>query len=232
MYVIINVKIMKKILLSVLLVAMLAPMAMAVDMGGFRFGLKASPSVAWLRPETSGYEHDGVRLGFSYGFIGDVALGDFYAFSTGLNINIIGGKLMYPELLSPTDPPVDMSRNYNLQYLEIPLTIKMHTQEIGYLTYYGRFGFGAGVNLRSKSKDSYNNVTIEQDDIKSETRLLRASLIVGLGVEYSLGGKTALVGGVTFNNGFTNVLKGTNEALNRKPSAINNFLELTFGIMF
>lgn len=222
---------MKKILLSVLLVALLAPMAFSVDPGGFRFGLKASPVIAWMRPETSGYENDGIRLGLSYGFIGDVRLGEFYAFSTGLNINLIGGKLKYEDYRDG-DRVLISPRNYNLQYLEIPLTIKMHTQEIGYLTYYGRFGFGAGVNLRSKAKDSYNNITEELDDIKGDTRLLRGSLIVGLGVEYSLGGRTALVGGVTFNNGFTNVLKGTNEALNRKPSAINNYLELTFGVMF
>ena len=62
--------------------------------------------------------------------------------------------------------------------------------------------------------------------------MLRGSLIVGVGVEYSVGGRTALVGGLTFNNGFTNVLKGTNDAVGRKPSAINNFLELTLGVMF
>ncbi len=222
---------MKKILLAILLLALLAPAALALDMGGFRFGLKASPSLAWMRPETSGYERDGMRLGFSYGFMSDIELGDFYAFSTGLNINLIGGKLEYEDFRND-DRVLISPRNYNLQYLEIPLTLKMHTQEIGYLTYYGRFGFGAGMNLRSKAKDSYNNITEELDDIKGETRFLRISLIVGLGIEYSLGGSTALVGGLTFNNGFTNVLKGTNEALNRKPSALSNFLELTLGIMF
>ena len=226
---------MKKILLSVFLVVLLTPMAFSVDPSGFRFGLKASPSVAWMRPETSNYANDGLRIGFSYGFIGDIRLGDFYAFSTGITVNMIGGKLVYPYQLSVTEQ-VDLSRTYKLNYVEIPLTIKMHTQEIGYLTYYGRFGFGAGVNLRSKASDTYvsggDQITIERDDIKSETRLLRGSMIVGLGVEYSLGGRTALVGGVTFNNGFTNVLKGTNDAIGRKPSAINNFVELTFGIMF
>lgn len=227
---------MKKILLSVLLIALLAPSAFSLDPSGFRFGLKASPSIAWMRPETSEYVSDGVRVGFSYGFIGDIRLGDFYAFSTGININMAGGKLVYPFQFSPTEEAVDVSRTYKFTYLEFPLTIKMHTQEIGYLTYYGRFGFGAGVNLRSKASDTYvsagNQITVEREDIKSETRLLRGSLIVGLGVEYSLGGRTALVGGLTFNNGFTNVLKGTNDAIGRKPSAINNFLELTFGVMF
>ncbi|MEE4177972.1 MAG: porin family protein [Bacteroides sp.] len=226
---------MKKILLSVILLALLAPAAFSLDPSGFRFGLKASPSIAWMRPEISNYTSDGLRIGFAYGFVGDIRLGDFYDFSTGISINMVGGKLVYPYQLSVTEQ-VNLSRTYKLNYLEIPLTIKMHTQEIGYLTYYGRFGFGFGVNLRSRASDSYESsgdqITIEREDIKSETRLLRGSLIVGLGVEYSLGGRTALVGGLTFNNGFTNVLKGTNDVIGRKPSAINNFLELTFGIMF
>lgn len=226
---------MKKILLSALMLILLTPMAFSLDPSGFRFGLKASPSIAWMRPETGDYTSDGIRIGFSYGFVGDIRLGDFYDFSTGISINMVGGKLVYPYMY-PETGEVENARTYKLNYLEIPLTIKMHTQEIGYLTYYGRFGFGAGVNLRSKASDTYisggNQITVERDDIKSDTRLLRGSMIVGLGVEYSLGGRTALVGGLTFNNGFTNVLKGTNDAVGRKPSAINNFVELTFGIMF
>ena len=163
MYLIINAKIMKKILLSVLLVVLLVPMAFSLDPSGFRFGLKASPSVVWMRPETTNYTSDGLRVGFSYGLVGDIRLGDFYDFSTGITINMVGGKLVYPFKLS-IEEQVDLSRTYKLNYLEIPLTIKMHTQEIGYLTYYGRFGFGAGVNLRSKASDSYvsagNQITI------------------------------------------------------------------------
>ncbi len=226
---------MKKYLLPGLILLLLVPQVFSQNNPGFRFGLKASPTIAWMRPETRGYVQDGVKVGYTYGFISDISLGEFYAFSTGLSINTVGGKLNYPEQISTTQE-VALSRNYGLTYLEIPLTIKMHTQEIGYITYFGQFGLGAGVNLRSKGEDSYtlggNAITIELDDIKSDTRLLRGSLIVGLGVEYSLGGRTSLLGGITFNNGFTNVLKGTNPVLNRKPSAINNFLELNLGIMF
>jgi hypothetical protein len=61
---------------------------------------------------------------------------------------------------------------------------------------------------------------------------LRAALIIGIGAEYSLGGKTALLFGVTYNNGFTNNLKGRNTFLNVNPSASANFLQLNLGVMF
>ena len=146
-----------------------------------------------------------------------------------------GGKLKYPDNISDLQS-AEITRTYKLQYVEIPLTIKMHTQEIGYLTYYGRFGAGLGINVRSKAKDSYTSgsdlLTIDRDNIKSETRLFKGSLIVGLGAEYSLGGRTSAIIGLTYNNGFSNVLKGTNQVIQKKPSALANYVELTLGIMF
>jgi hypothetical protein len=56
---------------------------------------------------------------------------------------------------------------------------------------------------------------------------------MGLGVEYSLGGNTSIAGGLTFNNGFTNILKGDNPANNnRKHNAKANFIELSVGLLF
>lgn len=226
---------MKKLLLSVLFVVVLIPSGFSIDPGAFRFGLKASPTLSWMRSETPEYLQEGVRVGFNYGFIADVAIGSFYAFSSGININMTGGKLKYPDRISDLQT-ADITRTYKLQYVEIPLTIKMQTQEIGYLTYYGRFGAGLGINVRSKASDSYTSgndvLTIDRDNIKSDTRLFKGSLIVGLGAEYSLGGRTSAVIGLTYNNGFSNVLKGTNEVIQKKPSALSNYVELTLGIMF
>ncbi len=217
---------MKKIVFTFLIMVVVMPTLLASDTPPFRFGLKASPNISWMRPETRDYESQGARMGFSYGAIGDFHLGGNYALSTGLNITYTGGRLSYP---------VDegrKERTYKLQYLELPLTVKMRTDEIGYITYYGKFGFGAGANLRATADDRLANITEEDVDIKRDTPLMRASLIIGLGIEYSLGGNTALVGGLTFNNGFTNVLQGRNEVSDRKKSAVSNYLEITFGVMF
>jgi len=37
--------------------------------------------------------------------------------------------------------PRNIDQSYNLKYVEIPLSLKLRTNEIGYLTYYGNFGF-------------------------------------------------------------------------------------------
>lgn len=221
---------MKKFLLLISLAIFLATGVYAQNGRTFRIGLTASPSVSWFTPETRYFVSEGNRIGFSYGLIGDFLLSDYYAISTGLNISHFGGKLSFNDRKLQEITTVE--RTYKLQYLELPVTIKLSTPEIGYFTYFGRFGFAPGVNLSAKANDSFvvGNAYTEEVDIKGQTPLLRAALIVGLGAEYSLGGRLSLFGGLTYNNGFTNNLKG--EVLDVKPSANASFVMLNLGVMF
>ena len=162
-----------------------------------------------------------------------------YGVASGIKINHMGGKLSFPvDEIADGVAYQQKERVYKLQYLEIPLTLKMKTREIGYNTYFGVFGFGAGINIRSKADDKFTNTqtnssfTRNDIDIKSEIPFFRASMILGLGVEHSLGGNTSLLGGLTFNNGFTNTLKGTNMVNNKKQNARANYIELTIGVLF
>lgn len=201
----------------------------------FRLGLKGSPSLAWFKSETDNYDSEGVRLGFSYGLLSEFILAEQYTFATGINVTYFGGKLSYQD--ADVDLPM-VERTYRLQNLEVPLTLKMKTREIGYNTYFAKFGFGGSVNLTAKANDKYynpaNSNTDHKDgiDIKGETPLFRVSMILGLGLEHSLGGTTALIGGITFNNGFTNILKGKDALSDRNKQARANYVELSIGVLF
>jgi len=201
----------------------------AQDERPFRVGLTISPSMSWYSPEKREFVSEGARLGYAFGLIGDFRLGDFTSISTGLNISNFGGKLSYDDRKFQQITKVE--RTYKLRNLEVPLTIKLNTPEIGYLTYFGRFGFAPGVNLRAKADDSFivGNPYIEEVDIKGQTPLVRLALVIGLGAEYSLGGKVSLFGGLTYNNGFTNNMKG--EVLGVKPSANASYVLLNLGVM-
>jgi hypothetical protein len=207
---------------------------------GFRLGLAGSPSIAWYKSETEGYNSKGVRFGVSYGLISEFLMAPQYSFATGINVTYFGGRLNYPIASAPTEatPYTFRERTYRLQNIEIPFTLKMKTREIGYNTYFARFGFGASVNTTAKANDLlYNkgNSTTLSDpdrDIKSQVPLFRASMIMGLGFEHSLGGTTALVTSLNFNNGFTNILKGRDYQDIHKQQARANYLELSVGILF
>lgn len=226
---------MKKFAILVLMSLWGLSNAAAIDPQNIRMGVKASPTISWIRPETRDYRNTGVRIGYSYGLIADIKIAENYAFSTGFNVTMMGGHLEYEVLRGNPQAAQLMVRRYHLQFVEIPLTVKMHTQEIGFITYYAQIGFGAGMRIRAKSRDHYpegENVHYFDDDIAADVNLLRGALIIGGGIKYSFGGRVSLLGGLTFNNGFSNILKGTNAVTGRQASAVQNYVELTIGLMF
>ena len=109
-----------------------------------------------------------------------------------------------------------MSRSFNNQYVELPVTFKLRTKEIGYTTYYGKFGGGLGLNTRreaeevryvgfERSGDTWapvEDAVVPAPDLISGdfASLFRASMIVGLGFERRIAGTTALMVGFTYNN--------------------------------
>lgn len=187
-----------------------------------RLGFLARPALTWLSAQNPELDSKGVRMGFSFGFMVDftIAQNNNYAVATGLLINLAdGGKLNYRDVRNPSSSEslqqgvTEVSHNY--QWLELPLTLKLKTNQIGYMTYYGQLGLQGGVKLSAKQNgdfqfDSGNEDTrlIEQENINDETQLFNAGLLVGLGTEYNISGNTNLVFGITYYRGFTNILKG------------------------
>ena len=235
---------MKRIASFLLLLIMVTPLL--ADDFGFRFGLKASPNIGWFRTETRTYDNRGVRIGYSYGLIVDYDFAENYAISTGLNILQTGGQMRYAWIHhangndgqdTNTGFETVKQRTFRYRHLEIPLALKLRTTEIGYMTYYGKFGIGMGFRTSATADDRItlpNDQYLHEDniDIADGTSFLRAGLILGGGLEYSFGGRTALLAGITFHNGFSNILEGRNPAVPYSPSAHNLYLELTLGVMF
>ncbi len=226
---------MKKLLIFLSAVLLTMPFAAAGDTG-FKFGMVGSPNISWHRPETRGFERNGVTFGLSYGLVADYVFAEGYAISSGINLLHTGGKLKYRYIRDGLD--TDKRRDYSLRYLQVPVTIKLRTDEIGYITYYGQFGLGVGFNTKAQADERIPQpdgtvVSARDVDISDEITFMRASLIIGAGVEYSLGGRTSLMGGLVFNNGFTNALKMDSPVPGgAPPSSMVNYLEVTLGVMF
>jgi hypothetical protein len=223
--------------LAAALIIFLAPSEVFGQFRAFVLGIKAAPSVSWLSTSQEDYNNEGSRIGFSWGVISEFYFAKNYALATGFNYIYHNGKISFPDL-SPGNIPIDLERQYRLRYLEIPVQLKLKTNEIGKLKYYGQVGLGLGVRTTSKARDEYNegtgrSVVVDFRDVDNHTRLFRAALIVGAGVEYPIDNSTVLIFGVNFNNGFTNALK-KNNAVNPdlEHSARPNFLEIQMGVIF
>ena len=215
----------------------------------FKFGFKLSPAISWLSPDAKDYDQGGSAFTFAWGFVSDITLMDHYYISTGFNVSYFKGKLSYPNqfindedgLMVPYDGTLD--RTYNLRYIEVPLALKMKTNElVDNFQFFGLIGLNTGFNIRAKANDHFSGTyealgtnlkyNEEKVDIKKETAAAKASLIVGAGTEYVIDDSVSLIFGINFNNGFTNVLKGSNSLTAEDARAIPYYFELNFGVIF
>ena len=202
----------------------------------FQFGFHVSPNIGWLKPTSDNVERTGSRMGFDWGFVGEFYFVENYAFSTGFNVSFINTK--YEANTRYNLNFATLKRDLNTQYVEIPLILKMKTNELGFLRIYAEVGYGLGFRLNAEATDNiYNESKIKVDSenhhVKDEVKMTRSALILGAGVEIPLGGSTFVYGGIRFNNCFSNVLKDQLIAgENFKYKGISNFLALKFGLMF
>jgi len=201
-----------------------------------KFGLKLSPNVGWVKPDTRSYLNDGAAFAVSWGFIAEFPLAEYYFVSTGFNISSYRSKIQYPHLIE--NQPGALSRKYNLKYLEIPLTARLRVADRGGPVFFGNIGLGTGILIDARAEDYFTRINgsdifTEMDKITGEIKLLKLSLLVGAGVEYPVGPSSKLLAGLQFNNGFTNFLKGNNLADTRlSHRAFINMVELNLGFLF
>lgn len=195
----------------------------------FRLGLTAHPTFGWLKPEDG--KGEGTSLGFSYGLIGDFSFAENYSFSTGLTITTINGKSTeinpapYHDSNITTLLPYNLK--YKLQYLEIPLTIKLKTAKMGTTRWYGQFGLSNDFNIGAKQDaEQAGRVIVEDKNIKDLTNFYRAGLILGAGGEFDLDANTSIGLGLTFNNGFTDISDDKNRSVR------NHYVGLNLAVFF
>lgn len=227
-----------------------------------RFGIKAEPNMGWLKPETSTFKYKKPSLGFAYGIMMDIGLGsNNYALATGLEVVYLGGTIEYPNYVKVDNIGYIgvTEAKYNLQYVNIPLHLKLKTNEIGYLTYFAHMGIDAGVKLKASANvnnllagvSSQFEYSEKKIDVSKETKLFRPAMCIGIGTEYNISGNTSVVFGASFHNGFTNVFSKNKVVYNvdnkgnvllhpsgeplkddKKAHALTNYIALTVGIFF
>lgn len=190
---------MKKLLLAAIFTISTSMLFAQETYKGFKLGITAHPNFGWLKSDINNVKSNGLRAGFSYGLVGDFYFADNYAFTTGLQLTTINGQ---------TENEVTKEqRIYKLQYLEIPAKIKLTTSENNGMRFYGEFGLGNAFLVGDKQEVKTANGLPASNNEKIS--FYRASLIIGGGTQFYVGGKTALDVGLTFNNGFTDIQQGS-----------------------
>ncbi|MFP4556258.1 MAG: porin family protein [Bacteroidales bacterium] len=184
----------------------LSASSIAQDM---RFGVFADPQLTWFTSDTRDFKPNGPVFGFNTGFSFDRYFAERYAFTTGASITNIGGNLLYTDdsyTLSTRDEEYDIPSETNLrikgQYVNIPLGFKFKTNQIGYITIYAQLGINGYLKLKGFAWNE--DLGINREVVKDKhMKFGFISYMFGGGIEYSLGGPSALQIGVTFSNGMT-----------------------------
>lgn len=200
----------------ILVFLLLTGYAAAQSTGDTRFTFVLSPQISWMKSDMDRVNNGGSKMGYNFGLLVDYFFGDNYAITSGLTINTTGGKLEY---LSSGNNTVEARQRYNLRYIEIPMGLKLRSEDLKRMNIYGRFGLSPQLNIMAKDNDD--------NGISDEVKLLDLGYHIGGGIEYSVGGKNALVFGLLFNNGFMDI---TSSSYHDK--AILNRLVFEFGFIF
>lgn len=208
---------MKKLLfLTILLVSVMSVQAQV------KFGLKAAPTLSFNRVDsesnTASYNPDGLGLRMQIGPIVDFEFKENHYFSTGV---IFATKRVGINVRSTANPS-GITQDYSLHYLQIPLTLKLFTEEVG-LDKKIYFQVGGTLDVRTKGDT-------EPNDFVTKFNFMDATALLAVGIEYGFGIDTKLFGGIIYQRGLFNVI---NESATGDDWTVqNDLLGLEFGITF
>ena len=129
---------------------------------GFSFGVKMGPAFDWAGSKTNTLQNEGTRMGFRWGVVADYYFAENYAITTGLNINYLRGHYSFQDMhnFSTVDTLTNyvlgnVDRLYKATTFEIPVALKMVTEEFGPFTFFAQVGGSVGYTRKALAKDTF-----------------------------------------------------------------------------
>ena len=167
------------------------------------------------------FASNGADIRLSLGPVVDMYITDKYAFSTGLwytvkSVNyVINGNFYDNELFKTTPLTTDEIRgtkaNFNLQYLQIPITMKIFSDQILQDTpLFLQFGGTLDLKIAEKALDKSRNALFQyQERLASSQSIFSLGdigLLLGIGGEKSLNrGGDAIFFGIQYQRGLSEI---------------------------
>lgn len=187
----------------------------------FQFGIHAMPLLNYVSTEDQDAE-TASKLKFGFGLITQYNFTDRYSFATGVDILNRAGDISLR----------DTTGSYSAGFVNIPILLKMRSNEVGYMTYFAKFG--GGLSFKTSEKVEFNpefdkNKVEELDYYISP---LNITFAIGGGVEYNLGGSTSLVAELTYNRSLVDNFSSDNIYLTSDAKYKLDYIALMVGIIF
>lgn len=272
---------MKKIFFTVLVsVFAISLFAQDKEMKNLRFGATVIPSLSWYKPDNlKKFESNGVVARFGVLLNGEYSFSGNFAFGFGLGLNSGGGKMTFLDtaryyfnddaIISAADTNGLKGqyshyklndRLYNASYYVLPFSLKMRTNEIGYMRYFMEPRLSISIRKKVRVDDdvitlstadsagfssppftgpTYGQTANQTDlDVTKDMSFLKFSVTISAGGEYYMSGSTALVFALGYDYGLSNAVQKKSEFLIRNDGAAveqkftQHGVVLTVGILF
>ncbi len=218
---------MTRILASILLLG--ATIALS-GQGVTKFSVHVDPQFAWFGSDENHIQNSGSVFQAQYGLQMDRYFEKNYAFILGFGVNNLGGNLFYTDSTSFVSKGDTLwfepgqTVKQRLQYLEIPLGLKGKTEEVGDVTFFWQLGGNPMINIGALATS--DDGTYDKENIRESVHVFNLGYHAGLGLEYRLGGSTALIGGIRWTSGLTDVTSNDDATITVKAISIH------LGILF
>ncbi len=196
-------------------------------------GVHFDPLISWFGTDNNAVNNDGARPGINAGLMFDLPFSPNYSFSTGLNLINAAGRLVCEDtiLLGLVDTeivPANEPVLYKIQYMAVPLGLKLKTNQIGYLTFYSDVGLDPKIRIGGKA--DIPSLEIKGEKATPELKLFNISYHIMAGIEYGLGGNTSAILGIGFENNFLDVTKDNgNQPVDK---VTQRFVSIRLGVNF
>lgn len=218
----------------------------------FQLGLKASPTIGWFNASDVGIKGGSAHMGFLGGFIAEINFTENYMILTGLNYHYTKGRLTFDRYYPKTSTPsiydlklCSVEQTVAFQYVEIPLAVKLRTNQFGRFRFYGNVGLNTAFRFSARADSKY---TLKDDpigiaetkeflkeDVRKDYYLVRESLLIGGGVDFSIDESSYVSAGINFNTSLNNLVKAKYIAegnVEKKIKATYSYVEIQLAFVF
>lgn len=210
---------------------------------GLQMGFKVSMNLVDNNVEGFGkyanFADNGLNLRIGLGPVADFYINEKYAISSGLFYTVKSVGFLVPKSFSSQNLPNIATKDlaseavFNLQYLQVPLTMKLFTSELFdrsrlFLQFGGLFDLKIAEKALDKTRNPlylYEQTVSGQPDVFGFGDV---NLLIGFGVEHRLSNGEAILVGINYTRGLADISTKTFQDINIK----NNLFAIDLGFKF
>ncbi len=207
------------------------------SMAQVEIGLQLSPTISgnrFVAEDRYNFEKESNKLRLGVGVVVDYFFAQNYAFSTGLMYRSKGAEITYDYSRQNGDGSserISGKDDISVQYIELPLTLKLFTNEVapGTVLY---FQVGGSLNTKVAAQVNDKKV-IDSEKVIKRFNIFEVDAKLGGGAEFQLGQSTKVFAGLTYHRGLTDIDDFYEEKFGDKNISVkNNGVSLDFGLKF